>query len=145
MNERQVEYILREFPDRWNALQEMRGQIIDAGGSGEAYHRGMAGKGGHGDSTFFKASRLVALDEEETCLKVVREWLSAEMRAEDRAFLICLWRGSTPAEIDRRTGQIGGAAQRLKRMTRSLIQFVGRAFGGHGLACAASQRKFRPD
>ena len=85
------------------------------------------------------------MDEEEALVGVVREWLSVEMRAEDREFLLCLWRGSTPAEIDRRAGQIGSAAQSLKRMTTSLIQFVGRAFGGHGLACAASQRKFRPD
>lgn len=145
MNERQVEYILREFPDRWNALQEMRGQIIDAGGSGEAYHRGMAGKGGHGDSTFFKASRLVALDEEETCLKVVREWLSVEMDPADRVFLVHLWRGSTLAEIDRDDGQIGSSGQRLKNMVTSLIRFAGRAYGEHGLACAASRTKFRPD
>lgn len=145
MNERQAEHLLLEYPAMWNALQERREQIIDGYGCGEAFHCGASGGGGYSDGTFKKAARLVMMDEEEALVGVVREWLSVEMRAEDRAFLICLWRGSTPAEIDRRAGQIGSAAQSLKRMTTSLIQFVGRAFGGHGPACAASQRKFRPD
>ena len=145
MNERQAEHLLLEYPAMWNALQERREQIIDGYGCGEAFHCGASGGGGYSDGTFKKAARLVMMDEEEALVGVVREWLSAEMRAEDREFLLCLWRGSTLAEIDRRDGQIGSASQRLKRMTTSLIQFVGRAFGGHGPACAASQRKFRPD
>jgi len=145
VNEREAEYLLREYPDKWNALQEMREQIIDAYGCGEAYHCGMGGGGGHSDGTFKKAARLVMLDEEEALVGVVREWLSVEMDPADRAFLLLLWRGRSPAEIDRRDGQIGSARQRLKRMATSLIQFVGRACGGHGAASAASLRKFRPD
>ena len=145
MNERQAEYLLLEYPAMWNAMQERREQILDASGCGEAYHCGMGGGGGHSDRTYKTAARLVALDEEKFLVRVVREWLSVEMDPADRAFLLLLWRGRSPAEIDRRDGQIGSARQRLKRMATSLIQFVGRACGGHGAASAASLRKFRPD
>ncbi|MHC1761540.1 MAG: hypothetical protein AB9917_18905 [Negativicutes bacterium] len=36
--------------------------------------------------------------------------------------MIHLWRGRTMAEIDREAGQIGSVTQRLKNMTKSLIQ-----------------------
>ena len=143
MNERQAEYLLREYPDKWNAMREMREQIVDAYGSGEAYHCGMVGNGGHGDSTFLKASRLVAIGEEESLLKVVREWLTVGMDPRDRAFLICLWRGRTLAEMDRDDGQIGSAARRLKNMVKSLIQFAGNASAENGPACAAIQTRSR--
>ena len=145
MNERQAEYLLREYPDKWNAMREMREQIVDAYGSGEAFHCGMLGNGGHGDSTFLKASRLVAIGEEESLLKVVREWLTVELDPRDRAFLICLWRGRTPAEIDRDDGKIGSAGQRLKNMVKSLIRFAGHACGEHGPASALTLEKSRPE
>ena len=145
MNERQAEHLLLEYPAMWNALQERREQIIDGYGCGEAFHCGASGGGGYSDGTFKKAARLVMMDEEEALVGVVREWLSVEMDPADRVFLVHLWRGSTLAEIDRDDGQIGSSGQRLKNMVTSLIRFAGRAYGEHGLACAASRTKFRPD
>lgn len=140
MNERQAEYILREYPTRWAAMREMREQIIASYGNGEAAHGGTPASG-HSDPTFSKAARLVALGDEESILKVVREWLSVGMNPEDRAFLIGLWRGHTLAEIDRDAGQIGNASQRLKNMTKNLIRFAGNANAENGPACAAIQTR----
>lgn len=144
MNEFGSEHLLLEYPGRWNAMQEKRDQIIDAYGCGEAYHEAATGSG-YGDKTFKKAVRLVALDEEETCLKVVREWLAVGLDPKDRVFLICLWRGRTLAEMDRDAGRIGSARQRLQDMVRGLNRFAGLACVEHGPACAASRKKSRPD
>ncbi len=144
MNEVGVENLLLEYPGRWNAMQERRDQIIDAYGSGEAYHESATGSG-YGDKTFKQAARLVALGEHETYLKVVREWLTVGMDPKDRVFLICLWRGRTLAEMDRDAGRIGSARHRLQDMVSGLSRFAGLACVEHGPACAVSQKKPRPE
>ena len=143
MTEIQSECLILQYPKRWDLIQELREQIIEASGNGEAYCKAATGSG-HGDNTFKKTARLALLAEEESVLEVIREWLANGLDPEDRIFLIGFWRGRTLVEMDRDAGRIGAAWQSLKRMVNGLSLFAGRACGEPGPACAGIQGKPRP-
>lgn len=145
MSEFEAECLLLGYPGRWNVAQEVREQIIEAYGNGDAYREGWGCNGGHGDDAFKKVARLVTLTAEESYIEVVREWLTVGLDPKDRSFLICLWRGRTLMEMDRDAGQIGSTWRRLQGMVKSLSRFAGHASGEPGLACAATRTKPRPE
>ena len=144
MTETQASCLILQYPARWDLIQELREQIIEASGNGEAYCKAATGSG-HSDNTFKKTARLALLAEEESILGVIREWLANGLDPEDRIFLIGFWRGKTLAEMDRDAGRIGAAWRSLQRMTKGLSLFAGHACGGPGPACAGIQGKPRPE
>lgn len=145
MTEVQAECLLLKYPAKWNLVRELREQIIESSGNGEAFCEIATGSG-YSDNTLKKTVRLALLAEEETCLGVIREWLTDGLDPEDRIFLIGFWRGRTLTEMDRDAGQIGNAWRSLQRMVRSLlIRFAGLACVEHGPAYASIPGKPRPD
>ena len=145
MTESVAESVLLEFPRRWEALLERRQQIMEAYGSGEAYHGNCISGGDRSDPTANKASKLVDLDKEESFLGVVRQWLNSGMDPQDRQLIIYLWRGLSPEQIDRRFSAYGmNFEKRRREMIAGLIRFAGDVRGGRGPACANTQTSSRP-
>lgn len=144
MTETQAECLILQYPARWDLIQELREQIIEASGNGEGFCKAATGSG-YSDNTFKKTARLALLAEEESVLEAIREWLTNGLDPGDRKFLIGFWRGKTLAEMDRDAGRIGAAWRSLQRMVKRLSLFAGRACVEPGPACAGIQGKPLPD
>ena len=144
MTESMATCILVDYPRKWNTLQERRKQIIDSYGNGSACHGGFNTSGGHGDETFKKVARLTEMDEEESYLKVVREWFTTGLAKEDRVIIIELWRHQSLKQIADRH-RIENITHRWIKIITSLIRFVGNVSGGHGSVCAITQTKLHQE
>ena len=143
MTESMATCILLDYPRKWNTLQERRKQIIDAYGNGSACHGSFTASGGHSDETFKKVARLTEMDEEESYLKVVREWFTTGLAPEDRVIIIELWRHQSLKQIAAHHG-VENITHRWLKIITSLIRFVGNALDGHGSVCAITQTKSHP-
>ncbi len=135
-------YILLDYPTLWGSWQEQRQTIVDAYSGDHGYQ---GGGGSHSDETFKKTARLIELDGDENILKVVEQWITAGLAAQDRILLISVWRRVPSAEIERRyLGQGETIAERWQRMVKGMIRFAGTALGEHGRVSASIQTSSRP-
>lgn len=84
--------MLRNFPALWEQVKKDAEEALEGGTHGAYSYAPLRSEGTHSDFTAERALQLAEMNELADLLALTRKWIDEELPAEDRRFLLSVWR-----------------------------------------------------
>lgn len=142
MTEFEAAKLLLSFPDKWEAQQARREQVLESYRASSDFSGAWSRNRDLSNPTARRAGKLLEIGAQDPTIEAVKKWLATGPDQKDRTILIDLWRGLGIQTIIKRRNA-WDIHERWQKMTKGLTRFVGPACDEPGAACANIRRNCR--